>query len=364
MNKQFLGIIIVLTVILGWKITYSQGKISLKENKNIRTIEKDTTFDELQIVNSDDKMVIKPGVTVSFAGNAGIICYGIMEAIGSKNKPITFKAQDSKVGWRNIALIGKGTEGSVFSWCRFISGQGQRVRFNQDLKMVKFVSPETKPEDLDIVCGGALFIYGVSKINVSECRFEKNTAYYGGAICCWQESSPLIIKNYFTDNTGGEDAGAIHCVALSAPVITGNYIANNTAMYGGAIHCLHNSSPEITGNYIINNTATNNAGAISCFNRCAPIIAGNYISGNYARKGIGGSICTVANSRPVIKGNYIEGNKGMTEDGKQMIGKGLEANQEFKGKKDESTCAEETIAGKDEIMKAIKGILSLAEILK
>lgn len=334
---------------------------SQKKPANTTTIDEDKTFEKDLVINAGDELVIKPGITLKFTPDAGIICYGVMNAVGTKEKPITFTAKEQEKGWKNISLVGKDTDSSVFTWCHISYGKGRHAQFKSpSLELDKFVTPKEQG-DLIIVCGGALFIYAASNIKITDCYFEKNNAYYGGAICCWGKATPTITKNYFSGNSAGEDGGAIHCVLFSSPTISDNYISDNSTMYGGAIHCLHHSSPTISGNYITNNTASRNAGAISCFNNCAPVIKGNYISGNSAGKGEGGAICTVVNSKLVIKENYIDENKS-----KSGTGKGLEANKEFKGKKDESTCTEETTASKDTILEALKknGILDLSTNFK
>jgi len=301
---------------------------------------------------------VKPGVTLSFAGNAGIICRGIMEARGTREKPITFTARAPAKGWKNLALVSPGTEGSMLEHCRFSGGRGRRAKFDKKLALLEFPKPD-EGEGIIINCGGALFIYGAAKVEVRSCRFEKNSAYWGAALSCWGRASPTISGCVFTGNGGEntEDAGAVHCVLRSNPVISGNYISGNTAKYGGAIHCLHGSAPVISGNYISGNRARGSSSAISCFNRAGPTISGNFISGNTVERDKGVAIETVVHSQPVIKGNYIKGNSNQKDKEAN-----LRANKSFQGKPDESTCEEQEPAKKEDILGALKkaGVLDLA----
>ncbi len=322
------------------------------------TIGKDTAFAKDLVVEAGQKLVVKPGVTLRFAEGAGIVARGVIEARGTKDKPIVFTAKDPGKGWGNVSLLGKGADGSVLEHCRFSLGRGRKVAFDRKLKFVKFAAGGEKDMYV-ITCGGALFIYGTSKANVRHCRFTRNIAYWGAAVSCWGGGNPTISGCYFGSNGDRftEDAGAIHCVLKSNPLIRGNYFEKNTAKYGGALHCLHGSAPAISGNYISGNKARGNSSAISCFNRASPAIAGNFISGNTVQRDKGVAIETVSHSKPTIKGNYIRGNI----NGKEKEAN-LHANDSFGGKPDESTCEEQEPAKKEDVLRALKkaGVLDLA----
>jgi hypothetical protein len=211
---------------------------------------------------------------------------------------------------------------------------------------------------MDINCGGALFIYGPGKMEITACVFENNSAHWGGAINCWGQAEPAITHCLFTGNTGGEDAGAIHCVAAAKPLIAENYFTKNSAKFGGAIHYLHASAPVIRNNYISGNIATRNSSAISCFGKSNPEIIANYIGENLVeRDDKGSAIESVMHSTPTLKQNFIADNRTRKE-----TGKGLSANAEFQGQKDESTCIEQEPASKEDVLKILKekGVLELA----
>jgi len=324
-------------------------------------IDADTTVEKDLVIRADEKLFIKPGVTLKFAEGTGIISEGVIEAKGTRDKLIVFTAKDSAKGWKNICLGGPAKEGSVLEYCKFSGGRGRVARFKQaTLEFEKFPAPGDD-EGVDVNCGGALFIYGPGKVEVRSCRFEGNVAYWGGAVNCWGEASPTITKCYFSGNKGEEDAGAIHCVARSNPTISENYFTSNSAKYGGAIHCLHGSSPLIQDNYISENRASGNSSAVSCFSKSSPTITGNYIAGNMVERDEGMAIETVLHSKPVLKGNYIGENKY-----KAGTGKGLRANTEFRDQKDESTCDEQEPATKENTLKTLraKGVLDLAPAQK
>jgi hypothetical protein len=269
----------------------------------IRTIDADAEYSEDVTVAADEKLVIRPGVTLRFAPDAGIVSEGAVEAVGTEGEPIVFTAKDPAAGWANVYLKGPRTEGSAFSWCTFSHGRGRQYEFDlrQGLAVVRVMPPSSGEGS---GCGGALFLYMTGHVKIERCRFVRNRASWGGgAISCWRASSPQIILSCFERNVAGEDAGAVHAVMKSHPTIAGNCFVANEAQYGGALHCLHFSHPSICGNYLTRNAASKSAGAISMFNACAPVISGNLIVDNSARRW--GALGGARGVQPVLVGNCI-----------------------------------------------------------
>lgn len=99
-----------------------------------------------------------------------------------------------------------------------------------------------------------------------------NTATYdGGGICCLSEGVVRIEGNVITDNMVGGDGGGIYC-NYSSPNILGNTLDRNSADWGGAICCVYGSLPTIADNTMNSNTATTSAGAISCYDNSSAAI--------------------------------------------------------------------------------------------
>ncbi|MDA8676525.1 right-handed parallel beta-helix repeat-containing protein, partial [Candidatus Pelagibacter bacterium] len=71
----------------------------------------------------EDPIQIKPGTIFLLDENANIIFKNKVEAIGTKNKKIIFKANSNKP-WGTIALLGKKTAGSKINFAEFSDGSG------------------------------------------------------------------------------------------------------------------------------------------------------------------------------------------------------------------------------------------------
>lgn len=125
--------------------------------------------------------------------------------------------------------------------------------------------------------GGPIFLYDSDSV-IEGNYFARNVsaAGWGGAICSWTDSDPIIIDNIFDDNFAQEEGGAIYCYGAS-PTITNNVIAWNRAIYefGGGIYCRHYSS-EIVNNTLVGNRST--VGAAIYLEDCSPAISNNIIA--------------------------------------------------------------------------------------
>jgi len=149
----------------------------------------------------------------------------------------------------------------------------------------------------------------------------------GGGIKCDSSSSPKIINNTISGNSGSA-GGGIYCDLQSSPTISNNTIAGNSADWGGGISCrgysnatISNntisgnsgggifcwySSPTIRNNTITGNSAVFYGGGIYCYYFSSPTISNNTISGNSADRA-GGIYCS-GYSNATISNNTISGN--------------------------------------------------------
>jgi parallel beta-helix repeat protein len=113
------------------------------------------------------------------------------------------------------------------------------------------------------------------------------SSFYGGAIQCWNYSSPTIKNCIITQNSAQGRGGGIACIENSSPTITNCIITNNIATrgYGGGIACFNNSSPTITNGIITGNSAVgsgHHGGGIYCHDHSNATINNCIISGNTA----------------------------------------------------------------------------------
>ena len=112
--------------------------------------------------------------------------------------------------------------------------------------------------------GGAIFISD-SRIAVSSCRFEQNSAYTsGGAIASLRTTSLVVytifINNHIRGDTFGS-AGAVYVLDGDMSTSYSHY-TKNEAMFGGAIY-MFRSNVSSSHDIYINNSAELEGGAIS-----------------------------------------------------------------------------------------------------
>jgi len=133
--------------------------------------------------------------------------------------------------------------------------------------------------------------------------------YDGGAIRCFNNSSPTIRNCIITQNFAQGRAGGIYC-GTSSPTIKNCIITDNVATrgYGAAIACFYDSSPTITNCIITGNSAVgyHHGGGIYCHDHSNAIINNCLISSNSAGHRGGG--LSAYWSSPVLTNCTVIGN--------------------------------------------------------
>jgi predicted outer membrane repeat protein len=167
---------------------------------------------------------------------------------------------------------------------------------------------------LDIIFGANGVFNQDGKLKVSNCVFDSNTSYKGGAINNWGGSSELTVTNSeFLNNTATEDGGAIYGIykiSVMNSIFSNNsatedggaifangeinitrntFDGNNAELNGGAIAGLPHG---ITQNTFINNTATNMGGGIYIYT--ALDISNNTFINNSAALDSGGGMAVAS----------------------------------------------------------------------
>jgi len=113
--------------------------------------------------------------------------------------------------------------------------------------------------------GGAVYCYNNSSPTITNCTFTENSAIFGGAIACEHTNTkPKITNCTIKANSARFGGGAIYCSAAS-PKISNCLIVENQAPQGGAIYSHNVGSPVVAGCTIRQNIATLSAGAIHCY---------------------------------------------------------------------------------------------------
>jgi len=122
----------------------------------------------------------------------------------------------------------------------------------------------------------------------------------GGAVFCWEGSSPTIQNNIITNNTVEYDGGGIYCYNGCSPIIRNNLISNNYCGgdhggSGGGILCSENCNPIIINNFIHDNDVEYEGGGVSFWHCFDAKVVNCTICYNQAKERGGGIDCTASN---------------------------------------------------------------------
>lgn len=250
-------------------------------------------------------LIIEPGVKVEFQGSYKFSIQGQINAIGTVNDSITFTTNNPSVGWLGIRFENTPTtnDTSNFSYCKFEHGRAN------------------SPSPLD--SGGALFIDGYSKVNLSHSLIENCYAKLnGGGIYCNNGSSPLIMNNTIRRNTSDNLGGGIYAGDLCSPEIKNNIIMSNIVKYnaGGGIYIYDNygsASPIVDNNIISYNVGESAFGAGIRVYSNAATITNNVITFNESNNDLGGGGLAIrskdASSHNIVSYNVIANNKTLND---------------------------------------------------
>ena len=114
---------------------------------------------------------IRPGARLHFAEEAGILCYGVLQAKGLVTMPITFTAEDEM--WRNITFAGSFSDTSYLRYCQIRLGSGRKV--------IPSKHGFSQYGDGNISMGGGILIVRASP-TLFACKIEANWAKMGGGL--------------------------------------------------------------------------------------------------------------------------------------------------------------------------------------
>ncbi len=160
------------------------------------------------IVERGGKLVIEAGTTLEFSETAGILCQGVLEAIGGPDARITFTSIRSH--WRNIMLYGRHTTDSRLRYCTIEHGTGRAL-----------VQDKTRE----------IYMPDTMKNNFGECN--------GGALqLLYTENAELFLENLLIrDNIAKLGKGGGLFIMDSAPIIRDSEISRNkSSSYGGGLY--------------------------------------------------------------------------------------------------------------------------------
>ena len=110
--------------------------------------------------------------------------------------------------------------------------------------------------------GGAIYCYNNSSPSVSNCVINNNSAVFGGGLACANSNTkPKITNCIITANTALVGGGGFY-LNVSSPIIRNCIISGNVAPDGGAFFSHNVGNPIITNCTINQNTASRSTGVI------------------------------------------------------------------------------------------------------
>lgn len=220
-------------------------------------------------ISDGETLTIEPGVKVAVRGPYHFAVQGCVKAEGIADDPIIFTRSNPNIWWDGFDYneTPETNSASIFDHCVFEYGyaQGTLAAYNSGgafavllfdkLKILNSTFRYNKAdiEDLYPPCGGAIGLWDSSPL-IQKCIFYNNSATdYGGAIFCYLNSAPVISNCLFYENEA-ERGGAIAYYDLGKGVMINNTFADNHAGFGGAVYFYNQSTPELVNNILWNNT--------------------------------------------------------------------------------------------------------------
>ncbi|MEZ5198083.1 MAG: right-handed parallel beta-helix repeat-containing protein [Bacteroidales bacterium] len=217
-------------------------------------------------IDTNDQLVIEPGVDVIFSGHFKFMIYGRLIAEGTETDSIHFTAQDTTLGWHGLRFDYtdfNGQDTSRLDYCKLDYGKAYGT---------------TKKDSL----GGAISCDSSSFILINNSTLSNNMAFYGGAIYLKKSdmilSNSLIQRNRTIENGKG---GGIYSDAYNNFAIQNTIVENNSAPgdngRGGGIRLLSNefATVELIDVEIRNNFAGHKGGGICNENQNVNLIINN-----------------------------------------------------------------------------------------
>jgi len=203
-------------------------------------------------VKVTDNVIIENGVTVSidsgvkleFQDFYSIDVKGTILAIGDPENPIHFTSLHSEYFMVDHSDIG--------AWNGIKFNNISTLNTTSKLEYCVFEYSKSFEEK-----GGALQIFNVSGLEITNCIFRNNVADNGGAVSFEYHSSPRIFGNLFENNYAFVSGSPIYC-SYSYPCFANNTIASNYVLNEETFHAtaaIHSyiSKPQLTNNIIWNN---------------------------------------------------------------------------------------------------------------
>jgi predicted outer membrane repeat protein len=297
-------------------------------------------------IPSDQRLTVKPGVTIIFEGNYQLNIEGKIEAVGTLSDSITFTIADTTgfsqgiAGWNGISFTGYNysfSENSVLKYCNieyclfsgltcisypFLTIEKSVIRNNKSAGLALYEFSDIVADNIFInnnEGGGLVSVY--SAPHFTNFNISNNG---GSGIILYGLSSGNLTATFsngkIKNNTSQSNGGGIYLGDDSYIFGDNLEITNNSAINGGAIYC-GMASAEFDHVFITNNIAEFGAG-IFCSTEATIVMNFSLIARNVASFSGGGGIindgklnienCTISNNSALVSGGGLEFNLNYT----------------------------------------------------
>jgi len=183
--------------------------------------------DEDLIVEANDVLTIEPGTLIYFKDGLSLHVSGEIEAIGTREFPITFTAFLND--WEGIHIDTPSGE-SKFNFCII-----EKVYLDHD-NPIKY---------------GSISILSAN-VEIKNCVFQNNYTQFGGALAI-ESGNVLITNSVFYKNESVVYGGAILSDRSSNKIINNTFYKNYCLNYGGGIVLIDPVNEEIQNNILFDN---------------------------------------------------------------------------------------------------------------
>ncbi|MFO0860379.1 MAG: M12 family metallo-peptidase [Phycisphaerales bacterium] len=157
--------------------------------------------------------------------------------------------------------------------------------------------------------GGALAVTGSGSARVSDCRFESNTAQWGGGAVSVDQSGVLTLERCTLTGNSASWGGAIASfTGATVNIRTSKFTLNQATNYTGGALNLTGSTVTLANSLVAENTAASDGGGLFFDGSTSSTVTNITLANNHAGVYSGGAVIYFAGA--VIKNSIFWGNTG------------------------------------------------------